>query len=81
MGYHLKEIPKGEFGNWSKIEEEFAEAQDAITQENYIMLLVELSDLLGAIEGYTKKNFNVNLQDLIRMKDATKRAFQDGSRQ
>ena len=43
------------------------------------MLLVELSDLLGAIEGYCEKH-NMKLEDLIKMKEATKRAFNDGTR-
>lgn len=43
------------------------------------MLLVELSDLLGAIEGYCSKH-NITLNDLLRMKEATKGAFSDGTR-
>lgn len=79
MGYHINKIEKGEFGEFSKIKEEFLEAEDAIFQGNHIMVMVELSDLLGAIEEYCKK-FNLSLDDLLRMKDATKRAFIDGTR-
>jgi NTP pyrophosphatase (non-canonical NTP hydrolase) len=79
MGYHNKEIPRGKFGEFTKIREEFLEAEDAIEQGNKIMLLVELSDLIGAIEGYCEKH-NIELEDLIKMKDATKRAFMDGTR-
>jgi hypothetical protein len=43
------------------------------------MLLVELSDLIGAIESFSEKN-NISLDDLIKMKNATKRAFSDGTR-
>lgn len=43
------------------------------------MLLVELADLIGAIEGYCTKH-NITLDDLITMKEATKRAFSDGTR-
>ena len=79
MGYHNKEIPRGKFGEFSKIKEEFLEAEDAFEQDNKVMMLVELSDLLGAIEGYCSKH-NITLNDLLRMKEATKRAFNDGTR-
>lgn len=79
MGYHKTEIEKGIFGEFSKIKEEFLEAQDALEQNNHIMLLVELSDLLGAIDAYVKQ-FNLSIEDLIIMKNATKSAFEDGSR-
>lgn len=79
MGYHNKVIPKGVLGEFSKIREEFLEAEDAIEQDNKVMILIELSDLLGAIEQYTAK-YNITLEDLIIMKEATKRAFKDGSR-
>lgn len=80
MGYHNKYIERGKFGEFSKIKEEFLEAEDALEQGNNIMLLVELSDLIGAIEGYCVKH-NIKLEDLIKMKEATKRAFNDGTRE
>jgi hypothetical protein len=55
MSYHLKEIPKGILGEFSKIEEEFLEFLDAIDQDNILMALIELSDMLGAIEYYREK--------------------------
>lgn len=79
MSYHLAEIPRGVFGEFSKIEEEFLEVKDALAQENPVMVLQELSDMLGAIEAYTVK-YNITLIDLIIMKDATKRAFESGHR-
>ncbi len=79
MGYHINKIERGQFGEFSKIKEEFLEAEDAIEQGNKIMLLVELADLIGAIEGYCE-NHNITLSDLIKMKEATKRAFTDGTR-
>lgn len=79
MSYHLVDIPRGAFGEFSKIEEEFLEAKDALAQENPVMLLQELSDMLGAVEAYTMK-YNITLLDLIIMKDATKRAFESGHR-
>ena len=77
MGYHKTEIPRGKYGEFSKIREEFLEAEDALEQDNKIMLMVELSDLVGSIEAY----HNITLDDLITMKEATKRAFTDGTRE
>lgn len=54
MGYHLRKIEKGELGKFSKVVEEFEEFLDALEQHNYIMALVELSDMYGAIEHYKK---------------------------
>lgn len=52
MGYHLKKIPKGVLGEYSKIEEELAEYEDAKAQDSKIMMAVELADLYGAIRAY-----------------------------
>ena len=82
MPYHIKHIPKGELGEFSKIMEEVLELGDAIDQNNKVMALVELSDLIGAIELYALKQFNgsVSLDDLLRMKETTQRVFRDGTR-
>lgn len=80
MGYHANEIPKGEFGKWSKIKEEFLEAEDAYTQENPVMLLLELSDLLGAIGEFALKKYNISIYELLAMTKATRSAFEDGTR-
>ena len=79
MAYHLKEIKKSEFGTFDKIIEEIEEFKDAHVQNSIVMELLELSDLLGAIEGYVK-NYNINLDDLITMKNITKRVFEGGFR-
>jgi len=81
MGYHLRDIPKGSFGGFSKIQEEWEELLDAREQQSPILELVEFSDLLGAIEEYVFLKYNIKLDDIIKMKDATKRAFQTGDRQ
>ena len=44
-------------------------------------MMVELSDLIGSIEAYCKLHHNITLDDLITMKEATKRAFTDGTRE
>ncbi len=80
-GYHLDEIPRGVFGEVSKIEEEVAELRDAHTQGVDILELCELSDLVGAIRGYLRKRFpGMGMQDLIDMADVTERAFLAGDR-
>lgn len=82
MGYHLKPIPKGEYGDVSKIEEEIHELRDAIEQGNKVMALVELSDMVAAIKGVLDKHYGgvINLNDLIKMAEATDRAFKSGHR-
>jgi phosphoribosyl-ATP pyrophosphohydrolase len=80
-GYHLSHIEKGILGELSKVSEELAEAIDAEEQGVKVMVLVELSDLLGAIEAYLERyHGGTTLQDLIDMKDVTKRAFKNGRR-
>jgi len=80
MGYHVTSIEKGVLGQRSKIREEFEEFQDAVRQNNPVMALIELSDLIGAIEAYAVENHNISLGELVKMKDATARAFRDGTR-
>lgn len=79
MGYHITEIKKGVLGTFSKIQEEFEELQDAVTQQSPILILVELSDLVGAIEAVASK-YNITLEEVIKMTNATKKAFKDGTR-
>lgn len=79
MSYHLEPIPKGVFGEVSKIEEELLELKDAIKQENKIMIGCELSDLYGAVREYANKH-SLSMRDLEIMADATKRAFDTGYR-
>lgn len=81
-GYHVNKIQKGTLGEISKIEEELNELKDAQAQGAKIMELVELSDMIGAIELYLEKNHaGTTLDDLIKMKNITKRAFENGHRQ
>ena len=81
MGYHLKEIKKGKFGEISKIQEELDELNDAHDQDNKIMAMCELSDIYGAIEGYLVEYFpHLTMEDLKIMASATARSFRDGSR-
>lgn len=55
MGFHKREIKKGVYGELSKIQEELDEVFDAEEQGQDLMLLIELSDMVGAIEGVALK--------------------------
>ena len=81
MGYHKMKIQKGVFGDSSKILEEVMELIDSENQGAKIMALNELSDLVGAIRGYLNKHHPaISFEDLIKMADITKSAFDDGER-
>ena len=79
MGYHRVKIEKGEIGEVSKITEEYQELIDAYMQSDKVMIVCELTDLIGAIEEYAKK-FNLTLEDLKKFSDKTKSAFLEGKR-
>ncbi len=82
-GYHLasSEICKGKLGEISKIQEELDELNDAMIQGCRIMALLELSDLVGAIELFLEDYFSgFTIDDILIMQRITKRAFQNGVR-
>lgn len=79
-GYHLSPIPKGVYGEASKVVEEALEFKDALEQGCEVMGLIELCDLVGAIKGYLKAHVGFSLQDLEKMSDITERAFRNGHR-
>jgi hypothetical protein len=79
IGYHLSDIPKGELGTSSKIEEELNELKDAEKQNSKIMMMIELSDLYGALEEYCIR-VGLSINDLKTFSDITKRAFRNGKR-
>lgn len=81
IGYHIKHIEKGVLGESSKIREEFEEFLDAEMQGISLMQLMELSDMMGAIEAYLKKHFpDIAITDLLTMSWVTQRAFKNGHR-
>lgn len=79
MGYHKVEIAKGKIGEFSKIKEEFEELTDAVGQQNKVLIICELTDLIGAVEEYIKQ-YNLTIQDLKDFSDLTKSAFKEGKR-
>lgn len=65
--FHKRPISKGKYGELSKIQEELEEAFDAEEQSHRLMLLLELSDIVGAVEGVLiKKDFKHTIEDLIK---------------
>lgn len=79
MGYHKAKIEKGEIGHISKIKEEYEELMDACVQQNKVLVICELTDLIGAIEEFAK-NYNLTIKDLKEFSDLTKEAFKEGKR-
>lgn len=65
MGFHKVKIKKGKYGELSKIREELDEAFDAEEQGQDLMLLIELSDMLGAIDAVARK-YGMTLNQLIK---------------
>ena len=45
-----------------------------------VLQICELTDLIGAIEEYSKK-FDLSIEDLLKFSDKTKEAFREGKRQ
>lgn len=81
FGYHEAKIERGFFGDSSKIREEVEELIDAERQGVRLMQLQELSDIIGAVQGYLVKNHpGTTLRDLIKMAQVTNRAFEVGER-
>lgn len=80
IGYHTKQIKKGVIGEFSKVEEEWQEVLDARKQDSKVMELVELSDMIGAIDLYLKNKFNMSVLDLTSFSEITQRAFKSGHR-
>lgn len=80
MSYHIRPIiTQGVYGETSKIREELEELEEALDQENHILALCELADLYGAMEGVANK-LGVTMLDLLKMSNATSRAFESGAR-
>lgn len=80
-GYHKREIEKGTVGELSKIYEEVEELKDAADQNIELMVLLELSDLVGAVELYLNKHHSsISLEDLISMSRLTQKVFVEGFR-
>jgi len=81
MRYHTREIKKGEYGEFSKIEEEWEELSDAWGQGAKLLILCELADMYGAMAGYVEKHFpGMTMVDVEVMAKMTISAFKEGKR-
>jgi phosphoribosyl-ATP pyrophosphohydrolase len=81
MGYHIKNINKGSIGELSKIVEEVEELVDADEQKCRVMVIHELSDIVGAIQCYLLQHHpTLDINDLIKMAEVTSRVFKEGHR-
>lgn len=69
--WHKREIKRGVYGEFSKVLEEVQETEDALEQKNKLMYLIELSDIVGAIEGIIE-NYGLTLEELITFSDKVK---------
>lgn len=63
--WHVREIQKGQLGELSKVYEEYLEALDAQEQGQVLMLLFELSDIIGAC-GLVAAKHGMGLDDLVK---------------
>jgi len=95
-GYHITKIPKGVLGEWSKVEEELAEYEDAKEQGSKILMAVELADVWGAIVASNESGsrmvetvayisneaskLGLTYVDLMKFSRITERAFKSGAR-
>jgi hypothetical protein len=81
MGYHTREIDKGEYGEVSKIKEEWEEFLDAWGQGAKLLQLCELSDMYGAMAAYVEKHFpGMSMIDIEVMSEMTRSSFREGRR-
>lgn len=80
MGYHTASIRKGTLGEYSKIQEEFQELEDAHEQGCKVLEICELCDILGAIDLYARNKFNLDISDLLEMSKKTAESFNEGKR-
>ena len=63
--WHIVKIVKGELGSLSKIKEELDEAYDAEKQGQDLMLMFELSDIIGAC-GLVAEKYGMTLDQLVK---------------
>lgn len=73
---HIREIPKGKTGEFSKLIEEFEEARDAFEQGLPLMCLWELTDFLGALIVFLEKNYpGISVDNLLAQARHTNELF------
>ena len=72
--FHNTYILRHAYNTGEKIIEEALEFEDALQQSNPMLSLYELTDLLGAIDGYTQSHYNLSIDDLLKFSNQVRLA-------
>lgn len=76
--FHVHPIRSGVYGELSKVQEELDEAVDAETRGQEILLLIELSDIIGAVAGVAERHGHT-LESLIQFSELRRSVFRQES--
>ncbi len=76
MGYHIRNIPVGTLGEWSKVSEEIEEIIDALEQNLKPMVLIELCDCLGALHIYSNHEEEFNFENWVYVTSTERNQYQ-----
>jgi hypothetical protein len=66
-------IKAGVYGEMSKIQEELDEAIDAESQGQTLLLMIELSDIIGAVAGVAEKH-GTSLEALVQFSELVRKS-------
>lgn len=72
--FHVMPVRQGTYGELSKIQEELDEALDAETRGQKLLLMIELSDIIGAVAGVAERH-GYSLDDLIQFSELRRNVF------
>lgn len=67
--FHERKVRAGTYGELSKIQEELDEAIDAEEQGIDLLVLIELSDIIGAVAGVAEEKYGFTLEGLIKFSE------------
>ena len=76
MGYHIRNIPRGTLGEWSKVSEEIEEIIDALEQNLKPMVLIELCDCLGAVRATLDSNDGFKFENCVYVTSTERNQYQ-----
>lgn len=78
FGYHTIFIEKGEYGEFSKVKEEFDELKDAFeNRKSNVLAICELSDLYGAMEAFAEKTLHISMSEVVKFAELTKEVYKN----
>ena len=72
--FHVMPVRRGTYGELSKVQEELDEALDAETRGQKLLLMIELSDIIGAVAGVAERH-GYSLDDLIQFSELRRNVF------